>query len=536
MPLSLDALPLPGEALAPFAPILEALLGAGGAPDRTARETIVRIGVAAAGVGAPTSPEAEGEDLPLLDFARRLASFPLSIGLGDVEALRERGLDDEAILEATLLTACGKALGIAARARGAAASSGAAEAPAPSDARPGPFVRSIERTPAELPAFAVLKDRFGFVPRLFRAQTLAPAAVEAEVRVLDALLFRETALSREQKLAVLLAVAAANRDTYGATLHARTLQMAGASPEALERIASDPATADIPAAERALLDAARRASLCAGELDPADLPALSIHGWSRPQIDEAVALAALGAFLQTVQRGLGVPPDFRPRRDFAADPPPGLKLSGMSARPTGDEGRAPARIEDPDAPLVAAARAGDLSAFEALVRRHQGRVYRTVLGITGHAEDAQDGAQTVFLKVFRKFGDFEGQSLFSTWLHRIAVNEGLERLRSRRPHERLEDVPEDSFQPSSFEAWVDDPENRLARSEMRRIVEEALARLPTRYRAALLLRDIQQMSGAEAATALGIPLPTLKTHLLRGRLMLREALAGFFSSEKRAEA
>jgi RNA polymerase sigma-70 factor (ECF subfamily) len=332
---------------------------------------------------------------------------------------------------------------------------------------------------------------------------------------------------------VLLAVAAANRDTYGATLHGRTLQMSGTSPDELERIAVEPSTAELPAAERALLEAARRAGVCAGELDPPELPALATHGWSATQIDEAFSLAALGAFLQTVQRGLGVPPDFRPRRDFAADPPPGLKLSDASARPTGDEGGVPARIEDPDAPLVAAARAGDMSAFEALVRRHQGRVYRTLCGITGNADDAQDGAQAVFLRVFRKLGDFQGQSLFSTWLHRIAVNEGLERLRSRRPLESLDETAEEAFQPRSFDAWVEDPEARFARDETRRLVEEALGRLPARYRAALLLRDIQQLSGAEAAAALGIPLATLKTHLLRGRLLLREALAGFFAAAAR---
>ena len=174
-----------------------------------------------------------------------------------------------------------------------------------------------------------------------------------------------------------------------------------------------------------------------------------------------------------------------------------------------------------------------MSAFETLVRRHQGRVYRTLCGITGNADEAQDGAQAVFLKVFRKIGDFQGQSLFSTWLHKIAVNEGLERLRSRRPVESLDETDEDAFQPQSFDAWVENPETRLARDETRRIVEEALGRLPARYRAALLLRDIQQMSGAEAAAALGIPLATLKTHLLRGRLLLREALAGFYAADAR---
>ena len=171
-----------------------------------------------------------------------------------------------------------------------------------------------------------------------------------------------------------------------------------------------------------------------------------------------------------------------------------------------------------------------MTAFEALVRRHQGRVYRTLMGITGNAEDAKDGAQSVFLKVFRKLGDIGSEALFSTWLHRIAVNEGLERLRSRKPTESLEEDREEDFRPVRLDPWIEDPETRFARSEMKRLVEEALGRLPAPYRTALLLRDIQELSGAEAAAVLGIPLPTLKTRLLRGRLMLREALAGHFAA------
>ena len=532
MALLLDALTLPSETLAPFAPLLDAVLGEGGTLDRALREAIVRAGAAASGAAIELEPAAPAAKAgpALLSFGRRLAGAPVSVGAADVEALRQAGHGDEEILEATLAAGCGRALAILAAARRPRAAPEEPEPPPPADARPGPWVRSVERSPADLPAFAALKDRYGFVPRLFRAQTLAPEALAAEVRVVERLLFGATALSREQKLRVLLAAAAAGRDTYGATLHGKALQMSGVAAEMVERIADDPATAGLPEGEGALLEAARRAGVCAGELDPPDLASLAARGWSSAQVEEMVALAALAGFLHAVQRGLGVPPDFRPKRDFVTDPPAALKLSGRTARPTGDDDRASARTDDPDAPLVDAARAGDMNAFETLVRRHQGRVYRTLLGITGHLEDARDGAQSVFLNVFRKLGAFEGQSLFSTWLHRIAVNEGLERLRTRRPVDRLEETDEEAFRPSSLQAWIEDPESRFARDEMRRIVEEALARLPARYRAALLLRDIQQLSGAEAAAALGIPLPTLKTHLLRGRLMLREALAGFFTA------
>jgi RNA polymerase sigma-70 factor (ECF subfamily) len=534
MPPLLDALPLSSEALAPFAPLLDVLLGEGGALDRALRESILLAAAAAAGPATmpPLAPAGERAEA-LRAFGRKLAGAPVAVGAEDVEVLRRTGLGDEEILETTLAAACGRALGVLARAR-APRPPAAPPAPAaiarPGEARRAPHLRSVERTPNDFPPFARLKERYGFVPRLFRAQTLAPEALDAQVRILERLLFEETALRRDQKQIIALAVSAANRDTYGATLHGKTLQMAGAAAEEVERIAADPGAADLPAAEQALLEAARRAGVAPGELDPPDFPALRRCGWSDAQVDEAMAVAALAALLAALQAGLGVPPDFRPRRDFAADPPAGLKLSGAPARPTGDEGRPPARPEDPDGATVAAAKAGDMSAFEALVRKHQGRVYRTLRGITGNADDAQDGAQAVFLKVFRKLGDFEGQSLFTTWLHRIAVNEGLERLRARRPQESLDETSEDDFQPRSFDAWVEDPETRCARDQTRRLVEDAVGRLPAPYRAALLLRDIQQLSGAEAAAALGIPLATLKTRLLRGRLLLREALAGLFAA------
>jgi RNA polymerase sigma-70 factor, ECF subfamily len=536
MPLLLDALPLSSEVLAPFAPLLDVLLGEGGTLDRALREAIVLAAAASAGASVASREQPSvGRMEPLLAFGRRLARHPVAIGSGDVEALRRSGFGDEEILETALAAAGGRALGVLMRARTPSPRTAPAddEIVAAGGERKGPYLRSIERTPNEFPPFTRLKERYGFVPRLYRAQTLAPEALEAQARIVERLLFEDTALRRDQKQVVALVVSAANRDTYGATLHAKTLQMAGTDADKVDRIAADPSASDLPAAEQALLEAARRAGVGPGELDPPDVTGLLQGGWSAAQVDEAIAVAALAGFLAALQAALGVPPDFRPRRDFAANPPAGLKLSGRSARPMGDDGRPPAPIDDPDGPTVAAAKAGDMSAFEALVRKHQGRVYRTLCGITGNADDAQDGAQAVFLKVFRKIGDFQGQSLFSTWLHKIAVNEGLERLRSRRPVESLDETDEDAFQPHRFDAWVENPETRLARDETRRIVEEALGRLPARYRAALLLRDIQQMSGTEAAAALGIPLATLKTHLLRGRLLLREALAGFYAAEAR---
>jgi RNA polymerase sigma-70 factor (ECF subfamily) len=84
------------------------------------------------------------------------------------------------------------------------------------------------------------------------------------------------------------------------------------------------------------------------------------------------------------------------------------------------------------------------------------------------------------------------------------------------------------FRPGLVLAWADDPEQLYQREELRALVERAVASLPMRYRMAVLLRDLEQLSTAEAAVALGLGIPTLKTHVLRGRLMLREALAPHF--------
>ena len=138
-----------------------------------------------------------------------------------------------------------------------------------------------------------------------------------------------------------------------------------------------------------------------------------------------------------------------------------MNLSGAPDHPTGDERSLRGPVDDPDASAVARARNGDMAAFEALVRSHQGRVYRTLMGVTGNAEDSQDGTQAVFIKVFRKLQTFTGEARFSTWLTRIAINEGLERLRSRRNEESLDERPEEDFRPSNLQPWAEDPESRF---------------------------------------------------------------------------
>jgi RNA polymerase sigma-70 factor (ECF subfamily) len=195
--------------------------------------------------------------------------------------------------------------------------------------------------------------------------------------------------------------------------------------------------------------------------------------------------------------------------------------------------------EEVDLDLVARARTGETAAFEALFRRHHRAVYRTLCGLTGSREDAEDAVQTAFLKAFQHLDQFQGASRFSTWLTRIAINEGLGKLRERGRVESLDACKEDedaAFMPKNIRSWDDDPEALRSRAQAKELVEQAIMKLPARYRVAVLLRDIQQLPAEEAASILGLGVPTLKTHLLRGRLLLREALAAHFAPRRPAPA
>jgi RNA polymerase sigma-70 factor (ECF subfamily) len=188
---------------------------------------------------------------------------------------------------------------------------------------------------------------------------------------------------------------------------------------------------------------------------------------------------------------------------------------------------------DPDAEAVARVRNGDSDAFEVLVTRHSRRVYRALLGILGSDEEARDAMQDTFVKAFQHLGEFQGRSKFSTWLVTIASNTGLQRLRDRKPMQSLdEDFSEadESFRPRQIRAWTEDPEQRYSRTETRALVEEGVMKLPAKYRVVLILRDIEQLSIEEAAAALGLGIPALKSRHLRGRLMLREALTPHFAA------
>lgn len=211
---------------------------------------------------------------------------------------------------------------------------------------------------------------------------------------------------------------------------------------------------------------------------------------------------------------------------------PGLLLTLRNPLTTANPHRLPSTIAREDEHLlVAAAKKGDLAAFEELVARYERKIFRLTMNITQNKEDAEDAMQDAFLKSYSHLKDFAGDSRFYTWLVRIAANEALMRLRKRRPNQISLDEPvegEDDLMPREIQDWGPGPEQRFAQTEMRDILSHAISELEPDYRVVFSLRDVEDLSTEETAAAVGISVPAVKSRLLRARLKLREKLARYF--------
>lgn len=375
-------------------------------------------------------------------------------------------------------------------------------------------------------SLTTLKRNFGLAPRVYRAQLLRPDLVDAQVRLLDRLLFTKGALSRVQKEFILLAVSAENNNSYFSALHCQTLQFLGVKAGQSEQIAIDHRDANLSNADIVLLDFARKLAAGPHTFTEHDVDSLRSSNFNDEQILEAVLMVGLTQLLNCVQMGLGTEPDFKPRLVF---PLKELNPPVASERQIVEPELADGFVsDDPDLEIVARVRSGETDAFEELVRKHGRRVYRSLVAIVGSAEEAEDALQDAFLKAFQHLANFEGRSRFSTWLVRIAINTGLQRVRSRKEFDSLDEENEE-FRPRNIQPWSDTPEEFYSREELRRLVEKEVMKLPAKYRVALMLRDLEEVSTEEAAAAIGLSVPGLKARVLRGRLMLRESMVQYFS-------
>jgi len=486
---------------------------------------------------APTQPGGDAETHALLNFAQKLACYGPWISARDIEALARSGFDDQAILGVIATTALGQMLCTLAEGfqplsdpeRPLSTSFKREKPPEPGEwVQPaGPCLKSQLQPPPDFEPFAILRDQLGFVPGLFRAQMLCPDLVAAEVSFFERILLSEDVLSRVQKEKILLVVSASNSNTYCVALQRQILDGLGVPLEESDLIVDDPGSAAFAPADKALLNEVRKLN-CANTLNEHrfQVKHLENHGFTKPQCLEAIVVAAYANFLNTLQFGLGVPPDFPPARFFT---PKDLYPGAGEVRPIPES----VFVSDPDAELVQQVQSGDVDIFEELVRRHSRRVFGILAGILGNLDDAHDATQDVFLKAFENISSFQGRAKFSTWLISIAVNTGTDTLRQRKPFEPIDGIDDDEdFRPRQIQGWADDPEQIFSSAQRNELVREGILRLPEKYRVAMILRDINQLSSEEAAAALALSVPALKARVLRGRLMLRERLAPHFTRDR----
>lgn len=195
-------------------------------------------------------------------------------------------------------------------------------------------------------------------------------------------------------------------------------------------------------------------------------------------------------------------------------------------------------VPDDDSPLLLRAQSGDMAAFESLVERHQARVYGLAVRMLNSEADAAEVTQEAFLAAYRNLSNFRGDSAFGSWVHRIAANGALMKLRHRKvSHQVEESMEEPHFNErgslvDSVASWSPDAEEQVLDAELRRALEEAAAALGEEYRQVFLLRDIEGLSYEEIAQATGQTVPSVKSRLHRARLSMRSAIDRFYQERE----
>jgi RNA polymerase sigma-70 factor (ECF subfamily) len=175
-----------------------------------------------------------------------------------------------------------------------------------------------------------------------------------------------------------------------------------------------------------------------------------------------------------------------------------------------------------DADLVARTLEGDKGAYEQLVRRYNQRLFRTARAILRDDDEAEDVVQQVWVSAYQSLAGFRAEAALTTWLTRIVVNEALGRRRRRPDREHLTLIDEEAHAVSSDSPT---PEDEAAVGELGRLLEAHIDRLPDIYREVLVLRDVEEMTTAEAAASLGISEEAVRVRLHRARRELQASLS-----------
>lgn len=176
---------------------------------------------------------------------------------------------------------------------------------------------------------------------------------------------------------------------------------------------------------------------------------------------------------------------------------------------------------------------GEAECFYELVRPYERGIFYAALSILNNEADAEETCQEAILKAFKNLSYFRMEAKFSTWLMQIVINESRLRLRKdrRQMYESMDEGTPDEegdYIPRDFADWRDIPYEALEKSELRGALKKALTSLKPKYREVFILRDVQKMNIADTAEMLGISEASVKTRLLRARLMMRDALAPGF--------
>lgn len=185
-----------------------------------------------------------------------------------------------------------------------------------------------------------------------------------------------------------------------------------------------------------------------------------------------------------------------------------------------------------DRKAIARVCAGDFDAFEQLVDKYQGRIYRHIRKMVKDNHVTEDLLQETFLNAYRGLNDFTGASAFSTWLFRIATNSALMYLRKHRPEsvEFDDEIKTDGYQPfmNTTPDFVSTPIEILLSREGRQRIEEAINDLPVLYRTVLVLRDVEGFSLKEVSQITDSTVAAVKSRLHRARNTVRENLSTYF--------
>ena len=182
-------------------------------------------------------------------------------------------------------------------------------------------------------------------------------------------------------------------------------------------------------------------------------------------------------------------------------------------------------MSDDDHRLITECREGNTAAFGTLVSRYQDRLYNTVLRLVNNAEDARDVVQESFLHAYQSLHTFKGDSLFFTWLYRIAINTAISMKRKQRPMLRIQATGEDKNAIDPLDSSeMNRPDHALEIAEEERRINDALGKLSVEHRTVLVMKDMDGIKYEAMAEMLGVPVGTIRSRLHRARLELRDIL------------